>query len=363
MKSKLIYIFCAAFAVYVEIMFDWNEGPALIAAMMIFPVLCLLLAFSLKRALKLTVGADRQTVECGDDIRVYIHVDNKSPLPAACVKVRLVCSYAGSGYEEKKTVILTGAPGCRSDIRCTMREVFCGRVEVKVASARVYDYFRLFSFRLKAAEELVIAVLPRPVEIYPQVSDKVRLFPIDSEEYSRLHSGDDPSEVFDVREYRPGDKMSSVHWKLSARGDDLLVKEYSLSVGAPVVLLMTGSALAIEPRVRQAWIVAAVSISYGLLREECSHYAVCKEGDGDWMRLRISDEESFYKLVFTALSFMERMPEEADEEAYRQSFPIERYCTFLKLSADLMLEVNGQPIAEIDCNNLETSLKNIELYI
>ena len=40
--------------------------------------------------------------------------------------------------------------------------------------------------------------------------------------------GYDPSELFDVREFQNGDRLQSVHWKLSARTDELMVKELSL---------------------------------------------------------------------------------------------------------------------------------------
>ena len=33
------------------------------------------------------------------------------------------------------------------------------------------------------------------------------------------------SEITDIRNYRPGDPLRSVHWKLTAKTDDILVKE------------------------------------------------------------------------------------------------------------------------------------------
>ena len=39
--------------------------------------------------------------------------------------------------------------------------------------------------------------------------------------------GNDPSEIFDIREYVPGDDIRSIHWKLSSKTDTLILKEAS----------------------------------------------------------------------------------------------------------------------------------------
>ena len=60
----------------------------------------------------------------------------------------------------------------------------------------------------------------------------------EAEIYDDFHPGDDPSEIFGVREFRAGDKMQSIHWKLSAKSDDLLVRENSQPKACPLVFLL-----------------------------------------------------------------------------------------------------------------------------
>ena len=50
----------------------------------------------------------------------------------------------------------------------------------------------------------------------------------DSDRFSTYKKGDDPSEIFDIREYADGDKIQRIHWKLSSKTGDLMVKEGSL---------------------------------------------------------------------------------------------------------------------------------------
>ena len=49
--------------------------------------------------------------------------------------------------------------------------------------------------------------------------------------------GNDPSEIFDLREYVPGDDVRSIHWKLSGKLDNLVVKEASDPSHYQVVLM------------------------------------------------------------------------------------------------------------------------------
>ena len=53
----------------------------------------------------------------------------------------------------------------------------------------------------------------------------------ESIEYSAYRSGSDMSEVFGIREYREGDSIRNIHWKLTGKCDDIMIKLPSLPVG------------------------------------------------------------------------------------------------------------------------------------
>lgn len=53
--------------------------------------------------------------------------------------------------------------------------------------------------------------------------------------------GHDFAEVSDVREYRPGDRLRDIHWKLSAKQQELIVKERISMAGCEMVMAVTFS--------------------------------------------------------------------------------------------------------------------------
>ena len=57
-----------------------------------------------------------------------------------------------------------------------------------------------------------------------EVTKNTRDFVTDSDVYYSDVRSDDSTEVYQVREYRPGDRMTRIHWKLSARQDEIMVR-------------------------------------------------------------------------------------------------------------------------------------------
>ena len=66
----------------------------------------------------------------------------------------------------------------------------------------------------------------------------------ESEETAK--KGHDFSDVSDVREYIPGDKLMSIHWKLSAKRDILMVKDRESMSDEQIVVLISLSGSAAE---------------------------------------------------------------------------------------------------------------------
>ncbi len=107
--------------------------------------------------------------------------------------------------------------------------------------------------------------------------------------------GYDFSEVTDVREYQPGDRLQNIHWKLSAKKDEIMVKEReSLSSSRMMVLVELESAGAVLNDILMAAYGIAhdfleghtsFTLSYWSIKEQelktstvSSHYELC-----DWM--------------------------------------------------------------------------------
>ena len=52
-----------------------------------------------------------------------------------------------------------------------------------------------------------------------------------------MRLGDDPGETYDIRSYMPGDNIRQIHWKLTGKLDDVMIREKSYPVDDTVLLL------------------------------------------------------------------------------------------------------------------------------
>lgn len=104
-----------------------------------------------------------------------------------------------------------------------------------ITELRIYDVLGLFSFLKKTELRCFIAVLP---SAYPLMAiNSATLYDIQNNVPSQIVKGNDPSEIMDIREYRDGDRLARIHWKLSDKYDQLIAKEFGDTISNDVLML------------------------------------------------------------------------------------------------------------------------------
>ena len=105
-----------------------------------------------------------------------------------------------------------------------------GTIRYRIKKARIYDYLGLFPIPVRrsgAAEFTVLPNIERP-NPEPELDDP-----------STLHFKPKPlgfSEEHELREYREGDPLNLVHWKLSGKMDELIIREPQEVIRKKIVL-------------------------------------------------------------------------------------------------------------------------------
>lgn len=112
----------------------------------------------------------------------------------------------------------------------------CGEEHIICKKIVCYDVFGVISVKLQPMTEQVVTVIPRHIPL--QLSDSGNLSGRrEGEQYDYSRKGYDRSEVFGIREYQPGDDVRSIHWKLSGKMDQLLVREAGYSSHYDTIVL------------------------------------------------------------------------------------------------------------------------------
>ena len=154
-------------------------------------------------------------------------------LPLARLVLRLNVENLLTGQQEYRRLILTGVAR-RRPVELPVDTGHCGLLELRVRRARVYDLLGLFSLRVAVPEPARLLCRPVPAETeLPAIPEGqgARPSPVNA---ARLG----PGEEYDLRGYRPGDPMRSVHWKLSSKWDQLIVRERGSTLTALPLLTL-----------------------------------------------------------------------------------------------------------------------------
>lgn len=169
---------------------------------------------------------------------IQVAAASRWPLPAGRIRVRLTIENLFTS--ETRREVLELAPGHRPQaVEQKLTSRTCGRIICRLSKARGYDLLGLFCLpvRLKMGGSCQVIVHPNVYETL--ISLDPRQAPdAESDRYSLTKPGQDPTELFGLRDYQPGDRLNRVDWKLSQKTGGMLVREASLPMAQRVLLLV-----------------------------------------------------------------------------------------------------------------------------
>ncbi|MBO6088894.1 MAG: DUF58 domain-containing protein [Lachnospiraceae bacterium] len=110
-----------------------------------------------------------------------------------------------------------------------------GLVTITIEKIILHDYLSIFRKEINVSLESSVPVLPKERNI----GDFPPAVPKDGpDEFTESENiGNISSDVKEIREYRPGDRLQRIHWKLSAKLDDLFVKEMAHTSSLAIILV------------------------------------------------------------------------------------------------------------------------------
>lgn len=192
---------CAVFYTAYQQWFSWF----LFIAVVFLPVVSLVVSLPGMLLLRLR-GTQSVTVSMGEDFAALFEEKCPLPAPPCRYRIRVTRATTGESWRLKKGELLP------TD--------HCGKLICRPERAGVYDYLGLFRLRIQEKTPIVVVVRPMPVA--------VKRIP-ELERYTasawRPKVGGGFSENHELRLYRPGDKLNQIHWKLSAKTRELIVRE------------------------------------------------------------------------------------------------------------------------------------------
>lgn len=143
-------------------------------------------------------------------------------------------SFYGTSNQQK--LQLSIPPHGKKQFQLTVTVTDLGRIAFTCRKFWITDLFGIFMIHTDCSTECDFFVLPKTDDIVDLKLPDAYSGAAELSESQR--KGSDYTEVSDIRTYVPGDRPRDIHWKLSARQGELMVKERVSLSGSEHILLL-----------------------------------------------------------------------------------------------------------------------------
>ena len=196
-----------------------------------FLILSIFCGKNLSIELKLPKAAEQNGIWKG-----RLTLTNHSVLPVFLGKGTLLWENEFTGEKGEMPIAFSLGGKGKQVIEIQGRSQWCGCIRFALNSWKSFDFFGICSRKRKT--ELCSCTVVMPEKQKQDFSFLTKEgFDMESFRYSTFRPGDDPGETFDIREYRPGDSVRQIHWKLTGKMDRLIIREKSFPVDDTVLIL------------------------------------------------------------------------------------------------------------------------------
>lgn len=185
-----------------------------------------------------------------------IRLESKTGLPVGKTVAWLRLTNMATGETQRKRITF------RRNGEYTLESIRCGCIECVAERLWNYDLFGVLPVKLNGKQKKRILVMPDtfPVEV-PSILNQSCM---DANEYAPDQKGYDRSETYQIREYAPGDSLQQIHWKLSSKMGDLVVRDGSLPVDRELMVFLDQTDPERTPQQTDALLEAVVSVCQAL---------------------------------------------------------------------------------------------------
>lgn len=300
--------------------------------------------------------------ERGRESLVKLVITNQCLMPVNRLQALVVVNDVMRGRKKRYWMTLPAVPKGEGEYIRSVSFLGSGNYEIYLRKLKIYDISGVLSCSIPMKKQGVVQVMPELHDVPVRLTMATKNFYGEADVYDENQPGHDKSELFQVREYRPGDRLQNVHWKLTAKQDELIVKEYSLPKACPVIMF-----LSYRPGKKKQllyFLEMVASLSFSIMDAGCPHYVVWyDETTSDVMRIRVDDEESLFYMIGVLMRVHWVRCKEDIRLRYKDKYRQEPYVWALTVDEKLQLYKEKELLTRFSGKKLRASLGQVELLL
>ena len=208
-KRRLLYIVCLLGVFWLNVIYVEYQFFLLLVLLIVVPAISGVLFELAANGLKLYLNIPQKEVHPGQLVKVCIKAVNRHVIFLGKQQFQIGVAYLNTPGNEKE---MLQCDGVTEKVQQTMVEFspkHCGIAQIDIEKVFLQDYLGMEK----------------------------------QQEYRYSAVADDDSDILDLRAFRPGDNLNHIHWNLSLRTDDLIVRQYGEQIDVKKVILVDLSIL------------------------------------------------------------------------------------------------------------------------
>lgn len=295
LKNRLCYVLLLLCTSVFFICYNGYLSLYVFALSLLFPVLAFFFSLPGMLGARVTLGYEDRDAGAvrgarkGEAVPLRIRVWNATPCISGRIRARLTVENTLTGQREEEHFTFT-ASSHPQVLKHQLSSPTCGQVVCRLDKLWVSDYLGIFSLPLgrRRRQEAAVFFWPSVAGVDLAVQEG-NMPDAQGERYSQRKPGDDPTELFALREYREGDRLFRIHWKLSQKMGKPLVKELGLPIADHLFFLLDLNGTGVEA---DTLLDAFATLSHFLAERETAHRVGYWDTRGNRLRcLEISQPE------------------------------------------------------------------------
>lgn len=248
-KSRLLYSLCLIGSLLLAFGFgDGSVGLAIFYALILLLLCSIISILVVPRLLSLEHSQGEMTIFKGETVPYSVLVRNRTPFFYPRIRCR-IASLEETSYHGSTPMLFSLGPLSKHRRDYLIDFPYRGVYPVGVEEMEVTDFLGLFQRTMRPQSILTVTVYPE--------QDETFLLSLHNEPQNASLTTDlfseDYTSVADVRKYSTSDSLRKIHWKLSARRGELMVKNFNAYQPDRTVLLLDARPLPLSRREQAAF--------------------------------------------------------------------------------------------------------------
>lgn len=183
--------------------------------------------------LKYEQSLDNDLIFKGDKVTFTVNITNRSFFILPYISISFL-NDKGGVIQKHKINNISLQPFSNREVSIDYIYKYRGDFKLGVSTIEVQDFLGIFKFTLKNKTPLYITVYPQIIDIDEFYLSSGYL----SDNVSSIGGGqEDISTIEEINKYNYGDSLRKIHWKLTAKTNELMIREYE-KVGSRSAILI-----------------------------------------------------------------------------------------------------------------------------